>query len=519
MLNGVKAAVRQWLGGSAHPPGPAPGPVKAPRSATLTTYLGNPIGPSTPQWSDVDTMRYHTGWVYASARAIAQRIAGQGVRVGRRTPSGPVKGHGRATKGPRSGREEPESGRRWGYKGAADGPPWLRPGVVKELTTHPLLDSFDDPNPFLTSFDLLDLAVRSLLLTGLAYLWLDEQPDGSTRVWYLPSGWVREDPDAKVPLSRFIVRPAHSVQEFPLDASELVRFALPDPANPLAGLGLLKAGFFAVQTDQEIQTAQLATLRNSARPGLLVKINQETTAGGIPGTRPVLNNAQRRALASRISAAYAGTLRAGEPLILDGFIEDVKPLFDGESEVDYRDSSALTKERITQLFGCNPIILGQVEGANRASAVVADENFCYATCKPIAVKLGQTLTKWFRVHHDDPNLVVWVPPPEPRDPDGRRADLDQLARAGGITVNELRAEHGLPPIAGGDVLVKAPPSPAPAGGSPTPADGKASDPGAGLIEPGWGKGADLWQHLDTNEKLAVYRRHHAARGGYKAVRG
>jgi len=446
---------RLWRGLPALTGEPAGGLVpKAPRAATLTSYMGSGGLGMTPLWNDVDTARFNTGWVYACVRAIADRIAGQPIRVGRVTAS------------PRRGRPTPGS-----VKAASAAPPWIRAGAVEELDAHPLLDAIHDPNPYLVPYSLIGLTIASLRLTGVGYWWVDEETDGTTRIWYLPAGWVAEDPDATVPLTKFIVRPARSADEFRLDASELIRFATPDPANPFDNLSPLKAGLMAVQTDREIQQAQLMAFKNGVLGGTLVTVGQLPEAGGAgavgdPDGRPLLTQNQRKALAARIQEAYAGSANTGQPIILDALIRDVKKLSDSPAEMDFGGSSGITKERVTQLFGVNPIILGQIEGANRASATVADEHFCFTTLAPLCVLIGQTLTKWFRVHHDDPALVVWVEPPRPRDPDGKRADLEQLARYGAIRVNELRQEHGLPPDPDGDEWVK---SSAPPG---TSADGE-----------------------------------------------
>ncbi|QDU24033.1 phage portal protein [Urbifossiella limnaea] len=436
---------RLWRGtpGAADPAG---GLVpKAPRSATLTTYMGTGGFGMSPTWNDVDTARFNTGWVFACVRAIADRIAGQPIRVGRVTST------------PRRG-----SGRRGGpgtVKAASAAPPWMRAGSVEELDAHPLLDALHDPNPYLVPYSLIGLTIASLRLAGVGFWWIDRERDGTTRIWYLPAGWVTEDPDATVPLSKFIVRPAHSADEFHLDATELIRFSTPDPANPFDNLSPLKAGLAAVQTDREIQTAQLLAFRNGVLGGTLVTVGQLPEAGGAgavgdPDGRPLLTRHQRNTLAQRIQEAYAGSANTGQPIILDALIRDVRKLSDSPAEMDFGGSSGITKERVTQLFGVNPIILGQVEGANRASATVADEHFCFTTLAPLCVLIGQTLTKWFRVHHDDPGLVVWVEPPRPRDPDGKRADLEQLARYGAIRVNELRQEHGLPADPDGEGWVK-----------------------------------------------------------------
>lgn len=499
MLDWLKTGIRRWLGVTS---ATSPVRTKAARGATLTDFMGSGggIGGTTqPQWSDWDTKRYHTNWVFACVRAVSQRVAGQPLKVGTaakaRAAPKPTKAHG----------NNPATG-----------------GKVRELASHPLLDALADPNPYLTPFALIQLTVASLEIAGVGYWWLDREPDGSTRIWYLPAGWVREDPDAPLPLSRFIVKPEASGEEFPLSSDELIRFALPDPANPMQVLSPLKAVFGSVLTDLEIQTAQLVMFKNGGRPGLLVRIGQTADASGIgdPDDPPALTRAQRKALQIAIKEATSGSLNAGEPVILDAVIREVTRLTNTPAEMDFGESGAITKERIMEGFGVNPIILGHVEGANRASATVADEHFCFSTCAPLCRLMSDTLTKWFRVHYEDPDLVVWIDPPRPRDPDGRRADLDQLIRAGAIRKNELRAEHGLDPLTpeeGGNDLVKAGSAPTSAAttqtgdradkpGNPGP-DGKGLD----TATPGRAKTGNGWKNLTPAERMSVFNR---SRGGF-----
>ncbi len=51
-------------------------------------------------------------------------------------------------------------------------------------------------------------------------------------------------------------------------------------------------------------------------------------------------------------------------------------------------------------------------------------------------------------------MQVWLEPARPSDPEQTRAELDQLAKYGGITVNELRAAYGFPEVEGGDLLIE-----------------------------------------------------------------
>jgi HK97 family phage portal protein len=455
----------KWLSDWWNDKGASPPREKA-RGTTLTSFLNPTVtGQPFPVLAGTEIARHNRGWVYAAVRVVSQRIAGQPIRVGRKTSRGDVKG----------------------TKAASVSPPWIRPGTVQELDDHPVLDVLHDPNHYLTAWGLIYLAVASLELTGCAFIWWDDQPDGSTVAWFLPSSWVYDDPEAIMPFTQWKIRPAASGEEFTLTDAELIRISLPDPSNPLYPLGPLQAAGAAVLTDEHIQTAQLQAFKNGMLPGVMVRVGKPAEFNGIGGERPTLTKEQRENLMAALKRQYSGSNAAGEPLILDGIIEGIEKLSMTPAEMDFSASGDITKDRIVESIGVNPIVMGHVEGANRASATVADEHLCFSSCGPLCVLIGQHLTRWLSNRYADEALVVWIDPPRPRDPDGRRADLDQLGRYGAITVNELRAEHGLPPIDGGDVPVK---------GTPAP----ASDPRA---NPSDGKG---WDALTQEERLAVFYR-------------
>ncbi|MBP3957732.1 phage portal protein [Gemmata sp. G18] len=461
--------------------------VKAPRGATLTAAIGpGSTGGSSPTWNDNDTRRHLAEWVYAAVRATSQRIAAQPIKVGRKQKNAKNRPSGAKSTGSRNP--------------AASG------SDVKEAPEHPLHDILDQPNPYLTESTLISLIVASLEVTGTAFLWFDEQESGNPRLWYLPTGWVREDPDyVGLPLTRFIVRAENSTDEYRLGSAELIRMSYPDPANPFQSLSPLKAAFRSVLADEQILDSQVTSFRNGGRPGLLVKVGQDASGSGIgdQDDSPALTATQRRVLTQRIKEATSGAANAGEPIILDAIIKEVTRISNTPAEMDFTASSLLTRDRVLAAFGTPKVSLGMTDDANRASAVVSDETFCFSKCAPICRLISDHLTNFFRVVYEDASLVVWLEPPRPRDPDGRRADLQQLIGAGAIKVNELRAEHGLPADPDGDVWVKS--GPAPVEQKPDPAEPKPN--------PDPPKGVRTWDLLSEAERRNVFARNAAHRSG------
>jgi phage portal protein BeeE len=482
MFQWLSSAVGRWFSG-----GEAAPETKAPRGATLAAAITpGATGPGNPAWNEYETRRHHVEWVYAAVRATSQRIAGQPIKVGRKVRAGAPSGSKRKA---------------MGSNPAASG------ADVRELPAHALHELLDQPNAYMTEAQLIALVVAALEVSGTAFLWFDEQPKGQPNLWFIPSGWVREDPDAELPLTRFIVRPENSADEFDLDASELMRISYPDPANPFQSLSPLKAAFRSVRCDEQIIDSQVSAFANGGRPGLLVRVGRDASQSGIGDAddAPALTQTQRRVLTQRIKEATSGAANSGEPIILDAIIKEVDRISNTPEEMDFQTSSLLTRDRVLAAFGVPKVVLGMTDDANRASAVVSDEHFCFNKCAPICRLLSDHLTNFFRVHYEDPELVVWVEPPRPRDPDGRRADLQQLIGASAITVDELRAEHGLDPLPGGagKALVKTSPAAAP---QPDPAT-------AGDRPPDGGGRRGVWDLLNPAERRAVFHRHAAHRNG------
>jgi HK97 family phage portal protein len=332
---------------------------------------------------------------------------------------------------------------------------------VEALTTHPLLSALADPNPIQVPWSLMFSTVASLELCGVGYWWLTEGDGGKLEIWPLPVSWTLPKRGG-ASFENYEVRPPGQVEPTILPAEDVVRFAYPSPSDPFGSVSPLKACAAAVNADETIQSAQARAFSQGLWPGLGVRLARNPGVNGQQGNRPVLNEFQRAQILHAVKQAYQGINRNGEPVILDGLIEEVFKLTNSPHEMDFLDSSNLTKKRIFQAFGTNPLIAGEIEGTNRAQAVVAERLFLSGTVNPKIELLSQCLTGWMSWRYRDPALVVWVEPAVADDEESDRADWQLLVKAGCVTRNEVRAWKGLPPLAkGGDDLI----APAPAGGN------------------------------------------------------
>lgn len=252
------------------------------------------------------------------------------------------------------------------------------------------------------------------------------------------------------------LRPFGGIEEIELPGDAVASFYLPDPSNPFASVSPLQAQATAVATDEQIQLAQHRAFANGIHPGMAIKVGKlPGMMPGEAGERPVLEPEQRRELIDMMRRLYAGVLNRHEPIILDGMIEGIERLTNLPAEMDFLESGATVKARIMQAFGVNPIIVGEIDGANRAQAWVAEKSFVDNTCNPIIELMGQVLTAWVGGHvaHDGERLVIWIDPCRADDPEQRLAEWKEARQGCFITQNEFRTQVlNLPAVEGGDVF-------------------------------------------------------------------
>lgn len=347
-------------------------------------------------FNSAEQLRHFRGWVYSAIRPIAQKIAGQPIHVGRR----------RTAPG--------------GKKNVA--------GDIEPLEDHEILRLLADPNDLQVAWSLMFVTVASLELTGRQLWWLPKRE----QIMPIPTPWLRGF-EGSTKITTFKVQPPHSGEVFPIPAEECVYFSYPHPGDPHAVCAPLQAVAGAVNSDEAIVESQNAMFSRGIHPSHVVLVGKNPDSN----MRPQLTGSQQRQIISAIRKRYSGTHNHGEPLILDGLIEDVKKLSHSPSEMDWLSSGESTKQRILQGFGVNETIIGSKE-SNRASASAAEKHFVDFTINPKIELLSQTMTEWFKWIFQDDSIVVWIEPCQANDADMDFKWITLLANKGAVTGDELR---------------------------------------------------------------------------------
>lgn len=354
---------------------------------------------------------HNRGWVFAAVDLIAQRVAGQRVCVSsdRNTAGGSL----RTT------------------KAFGDN--------CEPLESHPLLDLLAAPNSIMSGNALIYSTVASLELCGRALWWIITAPDNTLSILPVPASWiVKTDADR----TKWEIRLPNAAKTREIPADETVYFFRPNPGDPWGYTSPLAAVSEAVSTDKRIGEAQYAVFSRGPWPSHAITVGAQPVPAGAsgPAMRPHLTPEQRQQIITAITQAYSGFVNNGKPLILDGMIEKVERLTLTPDELQFLESSKVTKEKILQCYRVSPILLGQVEGANRASATVADEIFCSSKVNPIIALLSDAMTRFLapRFSADGEKLTVWIEQARARDDDGTFRRWQFAMQNGAVTVDEFR---------------------------------------------------------------------------------
>lgn len=417
--------------------------------------------------------RHYSGWVHSIIKIIAQRIAGQPMRIARVVSQDEQRSlQGMLQKGNPFRRELAKARlaqirSRRPAKGTV-------PAFVKEyrqavevMEDHPILDIMRRPNPIMTRSVMMQNTVASLELTGRAYWWFvkpgdvgstgDPQgPNGGIEIWPLPSSWVEPVHEPEKLYAEWSITPPGGGEAIKVPGGQIGYMYYPDPSNPLGALAPLQAQSRAVVVDEAALEAQRRGMANGLFPGLALIVGRDPDIGGMQGQRPVLKKEQRAQLIAAVKQAYRGVQNNDEPIILDGLITDAKPVTTSPREMAFMETGKMSKERLTQGWGVNPISMGQVEGANRASSATADEHFICNVINPRLELISEVLTRWLPalVQDDipDEDQLVYFEPARSSDPDLERSQLAFMAETACVSRNEIRAHFGYPPIEDGDSI-------------------------------------------------------------------
>ena len=374
----------------------------------------------------------YKGWVFSAINVIARKASSQPVHIARVTTASTDKRKLSCTKALRTKMTKCMSVK-------------YVDNELEIIGNHPLVNVLEHPNKYQNRNQFIYMFVCNLILTGRSYVIRDTNKDGQPCFIALPSSWVRPDPNAPEPFSRFIVSdPKRPGEGTTFDASQVGFAYLPDPADPTGSKAPAEAQDSALTIDEQIQTSQTVFFDNGIFPSVMIIVGKNPLPGGPNGMgRPILTPEQRRQVYGVLRRRGAGIQNSGEPAILDGMIEDIKPMSHSHREMGWEKSEEAVKKRILSAYGINPFVLGEKSPGSYAQMYIVYQQFFDIVNDYLDV-LSNIMTM-LTMGEDEENLLVFYEKCIAVDPEMERRVWEYAAKEGLVSQNEYRAWMGLGP--------------------------------------------------------------------------
>ena len=219
---------------------------------------------------------------------------------------------------------------------------------------------------------------------------------------------------------------------------EVLQFKFDDPDNDVRGLSLLSALELTVASDLFAMKFNESFFENSAHTGVIFNMKNSTPE----------EVARNRVW---MEQNYVGTENSHKPLILEGDI-DVSKSVSTRAEMQFIEGRKFNREEILSVLDVDPSKVGINENSNRSVSKEADNTFRQENISPLQLVVEEEINNHLILELFGYDGIIF------RQNDASRRDqLDMMKlyaeaeRLGVMSINQVKAELGLPPTEGGDV--------------------------------------------------------------------
>ena len=314
-------------------------------------------------------------------------------------------------------------------------------GIPVEAPDHPLFWLLHhSPNYDQSAYDFWEFMVSCLELRGNAYAEMEKRADGFiVSLTPIPPDLVavRRLGTGEIEY-RWTLNGQLNVAS--QDTVLHIRGPLGGPLGGLSPLDVCRRTFAAaISTDR----AASSMFANGARPS------------GVLATDKVLTADQRTTLEGLLQEKFMGAMNAGRPMVIDNGVT-WQALSISAEDAQMLESRQFSVEEICRLFEVDPHLVGQTAGNSNLGSSITDQTLSllkfklHKRLKRIEGSLEKQLLTMAE-RKAGVSIAFNVEAFLRADSLGRAQYYDIMQQF--MTKNEIRAEEGLPPQAGGDVLM------------------------------------------------------------------
>jgi HK97 family phage portal protein len=317
----------------------------------------------------------------------------------------------------------------------------------ERVDEHPLLAVLARPNPRVKGVNFMANLVGFHQIAGNAYV-LAVGPDGRPpkELWLLrPDTMSVLEGKNGIP-SGFRQQLAGRTQDFAPD--HVLHWKTFNPLSDWYGMAPLDSAALAVDAHNEGSRWNLALIQNGGTPsGVLYQEDGETP----------LTDTQFENLKAQVEEHYTGALNAGRPLLLEGGLK-WQDMGMSPKDMDWGSAKNMNAREIAVAFGVPPQMLGIPDSQTYSNYAEARQSVWEETIIPLAEEIVCELNGWLVPQFENDvraKLKLKLDLDEiPALAHKRAAKFERINSADFLSVNEKRKALGLPPIDGGDGVMK-----------------------------------------------------------------
>ena len=346
-------------------------------------------------------------------------------------------------------------------------------------TSHQLQQLLDHPNPHWSAYRFWYMVEASLCLYGSCPIAIFRDGDGRpVELWTLHPSYFSVVPDPRDYMSGYLYQ--RDAIRITLRPEDVIWLRYPNPVDEYSPLSPMAALRMTVDTDLDATRFNRRFFQNDATPGrVYVKVPTEITTS------------QASAVRAQWEDTFKGEGKQHKTAVL-GLDADVKALGIPQRDMEFLGGQQFNREAICAGFGISPILLGDLRFSSLNNSQIAKAGFWAETMVPemalIESELNASLmNEGSRVEGQGSRgegrgsrlegegstarLVARFSTTQVGElrEDGLAKATRQstLVAAGLRTINELRNEDGMAPVAWGDKPPATPTAPAARGAPPT----------------------------------------------------
>lgn len=260
-------------------------------------------------------------------------------------------------------------------------------GNQEIVKNHPFSTLIENPNPFMTRQDLIELLLIFLESTGDGY-WLFDDGTGKGRpsdsplkiaqvkeIWPIPSHQIKPNPDATDFIKGYEFKPDRSGKSDTLSNAEVFHVRYPSPATLLQGQGAIMPITSDLAADRFAANFERFIMRNLATNIVFLK------------TTSTFSSDQREEYRRALAAVFRGVRIA----FMENGLDFATPQI-AAKDLPFLELDTRRQKRILASFGVPPLLAGS-EDAKYDNAEQQKAVFWENTMLPKCSRVGSMLTK------------------------------------------------------------------------------------------------------------------------------